>query len=133
MKKTLVVSVNYGFGGSVMTVTNANSSSESEKFTLQNQKREWKIVHHWLSFPTQIDQCWGTAVGRCSGNARDAIGTCSGRDLGVLQAFFGGGVTSLCTCSGLLSRDLVPSISDRVLTETELSVARREAHYPDVL
>ena len=35
MQKTVVISVNYGFGGSVMTVTNAKSSAESEKFTLK--------------------------------------------------------------------------------------------------
>ena len=35
MYKTVVTSVNYGFGGGVMTVTNAKSSAESEKFTLK--------------------------------------------------------------------------------------------------
>ena len=34
-RKSVVILVNYGFGGGVMTVTAAKSSAESAKFTLK--------------------------------------------------------------------------------------------------
>ena len=43
-----------------MAVTNVKPSVESGKLTLKNQKWEWKIIHHWVSFPTQIDKFWDT-------------------------------------------------------------------------
>ena len=36
--------MNYGFGGSVMTVTNAKSSAESEKFTLKIRSEIGKLL-----------------------------------------------------------------------------------------
>ena len=38
MLKIVVVSVNYGFDGGVMTGTNAKAAAESEKYILKNQK-----------------------------------------------------------------------------------------------
>ena len=46
-----------------MAVTNVKPSLESGKLTLKNQKWEWKIIHHWVSFPTQIDKFWDTDPG----------------------------------------------------------------------
>ena len=40
--RKLVISVNYGFGGGVMSVTNAKSSAESEKFTLKIRSESGK-------------------------------------------------------------------------------------------
>ena len=39
---------------------------ESEKFTKKGHRREWKIIHHWVSFLTQIDKSWDTVFGRFS-------------------------------------------------------------------
>ena len=47
--------VNCGFGGGVMTVTYAKSSADSENLTLKIRSERGKFVHHWVSFPTQIE------------------------------------------------------------------------------
>ena len=39
----MVFSMNYGFGGDVMTVTNAKSSAESEKFPLKIRSENEKL------------------------------------------------------------------------------------------
>ena len=46
----------YGLSGGVMTAINAKSPAESEKFSIGNEKWEWKSVRHSVSFPTQINQ-----------------------------------------------------------------------------
>ena len=51
LKKTVVISVNYGFGGGVMTVTNAKSSAESEKFTLKLRNESGKLFTIECHFP----------------------------------------------------------------------------------
>ena len=51
MQKTVVISVNYGFGGSIMTVTNAKSSAESEKFTLKIRSDSGKLFTIGCHFP----------------------------------------------------------------------------------
>ena len=49
--KTVVISVNYGFGGGVITVTNAKSSAESEKFTLKFRSESGKWFTNGCHFP----------------------------------------------------------------------------------
>ena len=51
MQKTVVISVNYGFGGGVMIVTNAKSLAESEKFTLKIRSESEKLFIIWCHFP----------------------------------------------------------------------------------
>ena len=46
-----MISVNYGFGGSVMTVTNAKSSAESEKFTFKIRSESGKLFIIGCHFP----------------------------------------------------------------------------------
>ena len=50
---------------------------------LEDQKWEWKIVHHWVSFPTQINQFWDTAfffqyMPMCSPRNAAQFDTCFG-------------------------------------------------------
>ena len=47
----MVVSVSYGFVGGVITVTNAKSSAESEKFTLKIRSESVKLFTIGCHFP----------------------------------------------------------------------------------
>ena len=46
-----MISVNYAFGGGVITVTNAKSSAESEKFTLKIRSESGKLFTNGCHFP----------------------------------------------------------------------------------
>ena len=50
-KKNVVILVNYGSGGGVMTVTNTKSSAESEKFTLKIRSESGKLFTIGCHFP----------------------------------------------------------------------------------
>ena len=54
-------SMNYGFDGSVMTVTNAKSSAESEKFTLKIRSERGKLFTIGYHFPPKSTN-FGTPV-----------------------------------------------------------------------
>ena len=43
-----------------MVVTNVKTLAESGKLIFLNKKSEWQIIHHWVSFLTQIDKFWDT-------------------------------------------------------------------------
>ena len=58
----MVISVSYGFVGGVITVTNAKSSAESEKFTLKIRSDNGKLFTIGCHFPPKINQFWDTAV-----------------------------------------------------------------------
>ena len=47
----MVISVNYGFGGGIITVTNAKSSAKSEKFTLKIRSESGKLFTNGCHFP----------------------------------------------------------------------------------
>ena len=49
--RKLVILDNYGFGGGIMTVTNAKSSAESEKFTLKIRSESGKLFALGCQFP----------------------------------------------------------------------------------
>ena len=49
--RKLVISVSYGFGGGVITVTNAKSSAESEKFTLKIRSESGKLFTNGCHLP----------------------------------------------------------------------------------
>ena len=51
MYKTGVILVNYDFGGSVMTVSDAKSSAESGKFTLKIRSESEKLFTNGCHFP----------------------------------------------------------------------------------
>ena len=51
--RTLVISVNYGFGDGVMTVANAKSSPESGKFALQIISESGKLLTIGCHFPSK--------------------------------------------------------------------------------
>ena len=59
----MAISVNYGFGGSVMTVTNAKSSAESEKFTLKIRSESGKLFTIGCHFQPKLTN-FGTMIGR---------------------------------------------------------------------
>ena len=50
-RKSVVILVNYGFGGGVMTVTAAKSSAESAKFTLKLKSVSGKLFTIGCHFP----------------------------------------------------------------------------------
>ena len=53
----MVISVNYGFLGCIMTVTIAKSSAESEEFTMKIRSESGKLFTIGVS-STQIDKFW---------------------------------------------------------------------------
>ena len=64
----MVISVNYGFGGGVMTVANAKSSPESEKFAMKIISESGILLTMGCHFPSKStnfgtldlrDQCIG--------------------------------------------------------------------------
>ena len=56
-----MISVNCGFGGSVITVTNAKSAPESEKFTLKIRSESGKLFTNGCHFPPKSTN-FGTLV-----------------------------------------------------------------------
>ena len=44
-----------------MTITYDEGLFKSGIFGLKKEWREWNIIHHWVSFPTQINKFWDTA------------------------------------------------------------------------
>ena len=62
-RRKLVISVNYGFGGGVLTVTNAESSDcdESAKFTLKIRSESGKLFTIGCHFPSKSSN-FGTLV-----------------------------------------------------------------------
>ena len=49
----MVISVSYGFDGGVMTVTNAKSSAESEKYILKIRSESGKLFTIGCHFPSK--------------------------------------------------------------------------------
>ena len=64
----MVISVNYGFGGGVTTVTNAESSAESEKFTLKIRSESGKLFTIGCHFPPKSTN-FETPAGREGGQS----------------------------------------------------------------
>ena len=76
----MVILVNYGFGGSVMTVTNAKSSAESSKFTLKIRSESGKLFIIGCHFPPKSTN-FGTLSAKSNNtqnNILSMIGLCSG-------------------------------------------------------
>ena len=46
-----------------MAITYDKASLKSGKFALK-EWREWTIIHHWVSFPTQSNKFWDTGAPR---------------------------------------------------------------------
>ena len=61
MWNTVVISVNYGFSGGVITVANAKSSPESEKFALEIISESGKLLPIGCQFPSKSTN-FGTLV-----------------------------------------------------------------------
>ena len=77
----MVISVNYGFVGGVITVTNAKSSAESEKFTLKIRSESGKLFTIGCHFPPKSTN-FGTLPGRHNRSAvNDVRGTSCSADL----------------------------------------------------
>ena len=68
----MVISVSYGFVSSVITVTNAKSSAESEKFTLKIRSESVKLLTIGCHFPPKSTN-FGTLFSRSSINHEDAV------------------------------------------------------------
>ena len=57
-------------GGGILAVINVKAcvwTLECETH-FQNKKLEWKIIHYWVSSPTQIDKFWDTVGWGTSGS-----------------------------------------------------------------
>ena len=67
-RKTVVISVNFGFGDSSITVTNAKSSAESEKFTLKIRSESGNFFTNGCHFPPKSTK-FGNTVIICFGPA----------------------------------------------------------------